>query len=40
MALKPDDAKAWYNRGIALGYLGRYEEALAFCERAVALQAG
>jgi pentatricopeptide repeat protein len=23
----PNDAKTWYNKGIALGKLGRYEEA-------------
>ncbi len=33
----PDDAMAWNNRGVALGELGRYEEALENCDKAVQL---
>ncbi len=29
MEIKPDYHKAWNNRGVVLGNLGRYEEAIA-----------
>jgi hypothetical protein len=36
--LQPAHAAAWKNRGAALGGLGRLEEALASCDRAIALR--
>lgn len=27
--LKPEDAQAWYNRGVELAQLGQYEDAIA-----------
>jgi tetratricopeptide (TPR) repeat protein len=36
--LKPDDHEAWYNRGIALRNLGRYEEAIASYDKAIQLK--
>jgi tetratricopeptide (TPR) repeat protein len=38
VALRPDHAKAHYNRGVALHELGRLDEALASYERAIALK--
>ena len=38
LVMEPEYAKAWYNRGIALGNLGRHEESLAAYERAVVLK--
>jgi superkiller protein 3 len=32
---KPDDHEAWYNRGISLDNLGRYEEAISSYDKAV-----
>jgi tetratricopeptide (TPR) repeat protein len=32
---KPDLHEAWYNRGISLGNLGRYEEAISSYDKAV-----
>jgi tetratricopeptide (TPR) repeat protein len=29
LEIKPDYHQAWFNRGVALGNLGRYEEAIA-----------
>ena len=37
IALKPDHAAAWKNRGAARAAQGRLEEALANCDRAIAL---
>ncbi|HEX8730909.1 MAG TPA: tetratricopeptide repeat protein, partial [Ktedonobacterales bacterium] len=37
LALNPQDADAWVNKGVALGALGQTEEALAAYERALAL---
>jgi tetratricopeptide (TPR) repeat protein len=37
LELKPDDAWAWYNKGITLGNLGRHEEALAAYDKALEL---
>ena len=34
----PDDSFAWYNRGIALGELGRLEEAIASYDRAIEIK--
>ncbi|MEG3842526.1 tetratricopeptide repeat protein [Microcoleus sp. herbarium14] len=34
LELKPDDRKAWYNRGIPLGNLDRLEEAIASGDKA------
>jgi tetratricopeptide (TPR) repeat protein len=31
--IKPDLHEAWYNRAIALGKLGRFEDAIASCEK-------
>lgn len=36
--LKPDDASAWNNKGIALMKLERYEEALDACNKAIELK--
>ena len=36
--LKPDYASAWYNRGVALGKLGRHEEALKAFDKAIELK--
>ena len=38
MEIKPDLHEAWYNRGVALGNLGRYEEAIASYDRAVEIK--
>ena len=38
LASNPSDAKAWLNRGVALDYLGRYEESVASYDKALALQ--
>lgn len=35
--INPDDAKAWYNKGVALGKSGRSEEAIAAYEKALAI---
>ena len=40
IALRPNDAGAFSNRGNALRDLGRHEEALASYDRAIALEAG
>ncbi len=37
LALDPNDAAAWYNKGVALAALGRRDEALAAYDRALAL---
>lgn len=37
LALDPNDADAWSNKGTELGSLGRYEEALTTFDRALAL---
>lgn len=34
---KPDDCKAWYNRGAALGNLNRHEEAIASFDKVIEL---
>ncbi|MGA2240114.1 MAG: tetratricopeptide repeat protein, partial [Candidatus Bathyarchaeia archaeon] len=36
--LMPDDAKAWYNKGVVLGRLKRYKEALPAYNKAIKLQ--
>ena len=36
--LKPEDAKAWYNRGIVLAKLERYDEALEAHDKAIELK--
>ena len=36
--LKPDDANAWTNKGVALESLGRHEEALDTFNKAIALK--
>ncbi len=36
--MKPDDHDAWYNRGIALGKLGRFEEAIASYDQALKIK--
>ncbi|MEO1522594.1 MAG: tetratricopeptide repeat protein, partial [Cyanobacteria bacterium J06633_2] len=38
LALTPMDYHAWTLRGVVLVYLGRYEEAIASCERATVYQ--
>ena len=38
MEIKPDSDYAWYNRGIALAKLGRYEEEIASYDRAVEIK--
>ena len=38
LQLKPDDHQAWYNRGIALGNLGRLDEAIASFDKALQLK--
>ncbi|MEG4211562.1 tetratricopeptide repeat protein, partial [Microcoleus sp. S13_B4] len=38
LEFKPDDDKAWYNRGYALGNLGRWEEALASYDKALEIK--
>ncbi len=38
ISLKPDDAKAYYNRGLAKGKLNRHEEAIADCDKAIELK--
>jgi tetratricopeptide (TPR) repeat protein len=38
IALKPDYAVAWYNRGFILGELGRHEEALKAFDKAIELK--
>ena len=35
LKFKPDDHEAWYNRGVALGSLGRSEEAIASYDKAL-----
>lgn len=35
LAIKPDKNEAWYNRGIALGKLGRLEEAISSFDKAL-----
>jgi tetratricopeptide (TPR) repeat protein len=35
LEFKPDDPEAWYNRGIALGNLGRWEEAISSYDKAL-----
>ncbi|WP_143288267.1 CHAT domain-containing protein, partial [Calothrix rhizosoleniae] len=35
---KPDQHEAWYNRGVALGYLEKYEEAIASYDKAVEIK--
>jgi len=35
LAINPDDANAWYNRGLALGKLGRYAELGQYAEAVV-----
>ncbi|MGD1850922.1 MAG: tetratricopeptide repeat protein, partial [Cyanophyceae cyanobacterium] len=35
---KPDYHEAWSNRGIALGNLGRFEEAIASCDQALEIK--
>jgi tetratricopeptide (TPR) repeat protein len=37
IAVRPDYAKAWYNRGVALERLGRFAEALSACDRTIEL---
>jgi hypothetical protein len=37
LAIRPDNAKAHYNRGNALNELKRFDEALVSCDRAIAL---
>jgi tetratricopeptide (TPR) repeat protein len=36
--IKPDFAEAWYNKGIALGELGRHEEELKACDEAIKIK--
>ncbi len=36
-ALRPKYAEAWYNRGVALGALGRYAEAVASYDCVIAI---
>ena len=38
MKIKPDKHEAWYNRGIALKDLGRLEEAIASCDKALEIK--
>lgn len=38
LKIKPDYYQAWYNRGIALGNLGRYEAAIASYEEALKIK--
>jgi tetratricopeptide (TPR) repeat protein len=38
LKFKPDYHEAWYNRGIALGNLGRFEEALASFDQALKIK--
>jgi Flp pilus assembly protein TadD len=38
--LRPEYAEAWYNRGVALGALGRYAEAVASYDRVIAINPG
>jgi len=38
LKIKPDDHEAWNNRGIALGNLGRYEEAIASFDEALKIK--
>ncbi|MCC5602028.1 tetratricopeptide repeat protein, partial [Nostoc favosum] len=38
LKIQPDYHKAWYNRGIALGNLGRLEEAIASYDQALKIQ--
>ncbi|TRU86842.1 MAG: tetratricopeptide repeat protein, partial [Microcystis novacekii Mn_MB_F_20050700_S1D] len=38
LEIKPDFHQAWYNRGIALGKLGRYEDAIASYARALEIK--
>lgn len=37
IAVSPDYAKAWYNRGVALERLGRFTEALSAYDRTIEL---
>ncbi|MDY7052279.1 tetratricopeptide repeat protein, partial [Limnospira fusiformis] len=32
---KPDDHVAWYNRGVALSYLGEYKQAISSYDQAL-----
>ncbi|MGI8500776.1 MAG: CHAT domain-containing protein, partial [Hassallia sp.] len=36
--IKPDYYEAWYNRGIALGNLGQFSEAIAFYDKAIEIK--
>ena len=38
LTLEPDFEEAWYNRGIALCKLGRYEEAVESCDKAIEIK--
>jgi Flp pilus assembly protein TadD len=38
LEIKPDDHQAWYNRGIALGNLGRDEQAIASYNQALEIK--
>ena len=38
LEIKPDYPDAWYNRGVALGNLGRFEEAIASYDRALEIK--
>lgn len=38
LELKPDHHKSWFNRGVSLGNLGRYEEAIASYDQALELK--
>ena len=38
VSLKPEDSAAYYNRAHCLGQMKRNEEALAACERSLALE--
>ena len=37
IAINPNDANTWYNRGIALNNLGRYSDAVDSYDRAIAI---
>jgi Flp pilus assembly protein TadD len=38
LEIKPDDHEAWNNRGIALGNLGRFEDAIASYDQALEIK--
>ncbi|MCA2623843.1 MAG: tetratricopeptide repeat protein, partial [Microcystis sp. M19BS1] len=38
LEIKPDKHEAWYNRGVALGNLGRFEQAIASYDRALEIK--